>query len=264
MSSEKKGDPEKQPASEKSGPVPTSGESFPPPPPSYDQSLLSTPPQPVSQASYPSPSQPYYYPPQPVPQASYPSPGQPYYYPPQPVPQASYPPPGQPVYYPQVTQPVVQPVIQPAQPVAQPVVQPVQQVVQQVPPVNAPNQISVKDPNATNIDIKSIVSAAVQGAQQGQQNQTVQNVQTVQTVQKTQASNVRAITVPKSSFQMRCPNCRQQVYTVVHYEDTAIVWLLCIILFCFTGILCFIPFLIPSLKDAIHYCPICRRELARA
>ncbi|ORY46282.1 hypothetical protein LY90DRAFT_703412 [Neocallimastix californiae] len=68
--------------------------------------------------------------------------------------------------------------------------------------------------------------------------------------------------VPRSSFKMRCPHCNKTVDTEVQFEDNVLVWALCIILFIFTC-LCCIPFCISDLKDAVHYCPICRNEIAR-
>jgi len=68
--------------------------------------------------------------------------------------------------------------------------------------------------------------------------------------------------VPRHSFKMKCPHCNKTVDTTVQYEDNVLVWGLCIILFIFT-FLCCIPFCITDLKDAVHYCPICRNEIAR-
>jgi len=68
--------------------------------------------------------------------------------------------------------------------------------------------------------------------------------------------------VPRHSAKLRCPHCNKTVDTVVQYEDNALVWVLCIILFIFT-FLCCIPFCINDLKDAVHYCPICKNEIAK-
>jgi len=68
--------------------------------------------------------------------------------------------------------------------------------------------------------------------------------------------------VPRQSFKMKCPHCNKTVDTVIQFEDNVLVWGLCVILFIYTC-LCCIPFCITELKDAVHYCPICRNEIAR-
>ncbi|ORX43499.1 hypothetical protein BCR36DRAFT_415519 [Piromyces finnis] len=68
--------------------------------------------------------------------------------------------------------------------------------------------------------------------------------------------------IPRHPTKMYCPNCKKTVNTSVQYEDNVLIWCLCIILFLFT-FLCCIPFCIEDLKDVVHYCPICRREIAR-
>ena len=47
------------------------------------------------------------------------------------------------------------------------------------------------------------------------------------------------------------------------YETGALVWILCIVLFFFTGFCCFIPFLIDACKDAVHKCPSCKHVIGR-
>ena len=55
-----------------------------------------------------------------------------------------------------------------------------------------------------------------------------------------------------------CPVCHQHVTTMTHHENGALVWILCVVLFIFTLICFFIPFLIKKLKDVVHTCPNCR------
>ena len=68
---------------------------------------------------------------------------------------------------------------------------------------------------------------------------------------------------PRHSFRMVCPNCNKAVDTVIDYESNSYVWLLCFLLFLFTACLCCIPFCIDSIKDVVHRCPICNKEIAR-
>jgi len=68
---------------------------------------------------------------------------------------------------------------------------------------------------------------------------------------------------PRFSCTMYCPFCKKNVNTMISYENNSMVWIIAIILFMCTIIFFFIPFLIKDLKDAIHYCPYCRREIAR-
>jgi len=77
------------------------------------------------------------------------------------------------------------------------------------------------------------------------------------------ANAVVSNTVPRYSCKIICPNCKKEVDTIVSVENSTLVWILCVVLFLFTGICCFIPFLIKSLKEYVHYCPSCRREIAR-
>jgi len=92
-------------------------------------------------------------------------------------------------------------------------------------------------------------------------NQTVPSAPTAGAPQY--ANVVVSNTVPRYSCKIVCPNCKKEVDTIVSVENSTLVWVLCIILFIFTGICCFIPFLISSLKEYVHYCPSCRREIAR-
>ncbi|OUM66916.1 hypothetical protein PIROE2DRAFT_5774 [Piromyces sp. E2] len=69
--------------------------------------------------------------------------------------------------------------------------------------------------------------------------------------------------IPRWSMQTVCPNCNKQVYTKIQYENNAIIFLLCIVLCFFTCICGIIPLFFNSLKDCVHYCPNCGREIAR-
>lgn len=68
-----------------------------------------------------------------------------------------------------------------------------------------------------------------------------------------------------------CPHCHSDITTAVEYEVGNFAWMLCGIItligLFFLGITllgcCFIPFCIPSCKDAVHVCPNCRQTLAR-
>ncbi|XP_063683552.1 cell death-inducing p53-target protein 1 homolog [Bolinopsis microptera] len=62
---------------------------------------------------------------------------------------------------------------------------------------------------------------------------------------------------------MTCPNCHSQILTSVTYENGTMTWVICLVLFFFTAICCFIPFLVDGCKDAIHSCPSCNRMLGR-
>ena len=62
---------------------------------------------------------------------------------------------------------------------------------------------------------------------------------------------------------MACGNCHTQIQTSVRYEVGENTWVLCFILFFFTGICCFIPFLVDCCKNAVHQCPSCNTLLSR-
>ncbi|TPP61043.1 Lipopolysaccharide-induced TNF-alpha factor [Fasciola gigantica] len=66
--------------------------------------------------------------------------------------------------------------------------------------------------------------------------------------------------VPTAAY---CTHCNQQVVTEVHYVTGALTWLLCAIIFFFTGpLFCFlIPFCVDDCKDAVHNCPRCNMTL---
>ncbi|KAA0199849.1 Lipopolysaccharide-induced tumor necrosis factor-alpha factor, partial [Fasciolopsis buskii] len=60
-----------------------------------------------------------------------------------------------------------------------------------------------------------------------------------------------------------CGNCNQQVVTHVRYVTGALTWLLCAVIFFFTGpLFCFlIPFCVDDCKDVVHSCPHCNVTL---
>jgi len=75
----------------------------------------------------------------------------------------------------------------------------------------------------------------------------------------------RAIAIPNLGMgpaPVDCPNCSQRCMTNVSYHagNTTHVW--AGITFCFTGCLCFIPYMMNSLKDVQHRCGSCGTLLA--
>jgi lipopolysaccharide-induced tumor necrosis factor-alpha factor len=64
---------------------------------------------------------------------------------------------------------------------------------------------------------------------------------------------------------LQCPQCRQQVVTVVQYESGAGTWLIALLICLFGGIFgcCLIPFCASSCQDAVHTCPACRSLIGR-
>jgi len=62
-----------------------------------------------------------------------------------------------------------------------------------------------------------------------------------------------------------CPTCRQEVITVVQYENGLMTWILvgsCAAVGCWLGC-CLIPLCVDDCKDVIHTCPNCRGFLGR-
>ena len=62
---------------------------------------------------------------------------------------------------------------------------------------------------------------------------------------------------------MTCPSCHAQIQTAVDYQAGTMTWIVCFVLFFFTAICCFIPFLIDACKDAVHHCPACKVFIGR-
>ena len=64
---------------------------------------------------------------------------------------------------------------------------------------------------------------------------------------------------------MQCPNCRQQIITMVNYEVGGGAWLFAFLICIFGGIFgcCLIPFCVSSCQDAVHACPSCRAYIGR-
>eukprot|EP00697_Spironema_sp_BW2_P003829 gnl/Spiro4/15085_TR8132_c0_g1_i1.p1 gnl/Spiro4/15085_TR8132_c0_g1~~gnl/Spiro4/15085_TR8132_c0_g1_i1.p1 ORF type:complete len:183 (-),score=18.22 gnl/Spiro4/15085_TR8132_c0_g1_i1:57-575(-) len=61
-----------------------------------------------------------------------------------------------------------------------------------------------------------------------------------------------------------CPSCRNQVTTVIRYENGLLTYLSCVAL-AVTCICCFfVPFLADECKDAQHICPACGNLLGEA
>jgi lipopolysaccharide-induced tumor necrosis factor-alpha factor len=60
-----------------------------------------------------------------------------------------------------------------------------------------------------------------------------------------------------------CHYCHAHIHTQVTYESGALTWLMCILI----GFLCicfaWIPFVVDSLKDAVHSCPNCKQVIGK-
>ncbi|KAA0185448.1 Lipopolysaccharide-induced tumor necrosis factor-alpha factor [Fasciolopsis buskii] len=57
--------------------------------------------------------------------------------------------------------------------------------------------------------------------------------------------------------------CQRQVVTKVSYQNGALAWLLCALIFIFGGVFgcCLIPFCCHSCQDVQHKCPQCKAGL---
>ncbi|XP_069104490.1 LITAF domain-containing protein-like [Argopecten irradians] len=64
---------------------------------------------------------------------------------------------------------------------------------------------------------------------------------------------------------MQCPNCSQDIVTVMTFVPGVNTMVCCLIIALLGGVLgCFlIPFFMDSCKDVIHNCPNCRTKLGR-
>ncbi|XP_071962602.1 lipopolysaccharide-induced tumor necrosis factor-alpha factor homolog [Antedon mediterranea] len=64
--------------------------------------------------------------------------------------------------------------------------------------------------------------------------------------------------------QTTCPNCRNNVTTVVRKEPGMFAWLLCLIIAFFGGWMgcCLIPFCIDGCHDCTHTCPVCQYQIS--
>ncbi|XP_071494244.1 lipopolysaccharide-induced tumor necrosis factor-alpha factor homolog [Diadema antillarum] len=61
----------------------------------------------------------------------------------------------------------------------------------------------------------------------------------------------------------KCPNCQNQVTTVVSHEPGTMAWLICLLMFFFgLWLCCFIPFCVDSMQNANHHCPVCKYRIA--
>jgi len=74
---------------------------------------------------------------------------------------------------------------------------------------------------------------------------------------------INSAQVPRTSCTLYCPICKKNVVTVVQFENNSKLWIISAILYFFTYCLFFLVFLIKDLKDAVHYCPYCKREIGR-
>ena len=193
---------------------------------------------------------------------------------------------GQPVLQP--VQPVPQPV-QPAPQPLQPVPQPVQPATQPVQPQPLP-QPSVYYPAATSpqftspnpnqsmtyypsmvvptVPVTTVPTVPTVPTVSTAPNITINNISNNVEETKNEETQSRAVVlnngpIPRTSCVLYCNLCKKEVHTVVNFESNFLVWVIGIILYFFTFCLFIIPFMITDLKDAVHYCPFCRRELAR-
>ncbi|XP_021349822.1 lipopolysaccharide-induced tumor necrosis factor-alpha factor homolog isoform X2 [Mizuhopecten yessoensis] len=64
---------------------------------------------------------------------------------------------------------------------------------------------------------------------------------------------------------MQCPNCSQDIVTVMTFVPGVNTIICCVIIALLGGVLgCFlIPFFMDSCKDVVHNCPNCRTKLGR-
>ncbi|XP_033120398.1 cell death-inducing p53-target protein 1 homolog [Anneissia japonica] len=64
--------------------------------------------------------------------------------------------------------------------------------------------------------------------------------------------------------QTTCPNCQNNVTTVVRKEPGAFAWILCLIIAFFGGWMgcCLIPFCVDGCMDCTHTCPVCKYQIS--
>jgi hypothetical protein len=65
---------------------------------------------------------------------------------------------------------------------------------------------------------------------------------------------------------MECPYCQNATETVTEYKSGTVTYIACWI-FCVFGFCCcccLYPFCFDNLKDVVHYCSKCHKEIARA
>ncbi|XP_041474495.1 cell death-inducing p53-target protein 1 homolog isoform X1 [Lytechinus variegatus] len=61
----------------------------------------------------------------------------------------------------------------------------------------------------------------------------------------------------------KCPNCQNQVTTMVSHEPGTMAWLACFLMFIFGfWLCCCIPFCVDGMQNAIHHCPVCKYRIA--
>ncbi|XP_062582416.1 LITAF domain-containing protein-like [Saccostrea cucullata] len=65
-------------------------------------------------------------------------------------------------------------------------------------------------------------------------------------------------------LQIKCPNCQADIVTGTTTEIGTFAWCMCVLIACFwLWPFCFIALCIDSLKDVVHTCPNCKKELGR-
>ncbi|XP_030840218.1 calcium-binding protein P isoform X1 [Strongylocentrotus purpuratus] len=187
------------------------------------------PPYPGENKAYPPGSTPY--PPQQ--QQAYPPQGQPGY-PPQGQPpqgQPGYPPQGQPGYPPQ-GQPGYPPQGQPGYPPQQPA--------------------SYQQPYPQQGGYPAGQGMPPPGGQQ-----------TVVVAQPTQMVTTVVQHFGDAPSNTKCPNCQNQVTTIVSHEPGTMAWLSCFLMFIFGfWLCCCIPFCVDGMQNANHHCPVCKYRIA--
>lgn len=116
-----------------------------------------------------------------------------------------------------------------------------------------------QDPGYPDVNPQSFPSQP--GYPQSYQSQVQQNVVVVQ---QPSAYPVGVLRFGRYPLQMRCPQCQADIVTSTDLELGTFAWCMCVLIACFwLWPFCFIALCIDSLKDVIHSCPNCKKELGR-
>jgi len=78
---------------------------------------------------------------------------------------------------------------------------------------------------------------------------------------------VQTMSTPYRSLQsitqpVWCGRCQKQVQTVTTFEPGSLTHLVALALYCFTGCLCWIPYVVSGMQDVVHSCPSCQTRIA--